>query len=73
MSATKEEVMAFTTLDDETGIIECVLFPQAFQAAGATLDAGTPVRVYGQVQVDFGVRTLAIERAEALDFCDALL
>lgn len=58
--------MAFVTLEDETGLIETVWFSQAYKTAGAVLDRGTPVRIHGRIQRDFGVVTVHVDYAEAV-------
>jgi DNA polymerase-3 subunit alpha/error-prone DNA polymerase len=67
-AATKRgsEAMGFSTLEDETGLIETVWFPSAYRQFGVLLDRGQPLLVHAQVQVEFGLRTLSVERAEAL-------
>ena len=60
--------MAFVTLEDETGLIETVWFPQAYKTGGALLDRGTPVRIHGRIQREFGVATVQVEYAESLEW-----
>ena len=59
--------MMFLTLADESGLAECVLFPDAYRAlAGAAAWAGEVVRVEGRVDETLDAVTLVVERAKAL-------
>ncbi len=59
--APRREPMAFVTLEDETGLLETVWFPEAYRRYGRLLeDAGAPLEVTGRVQVDHGCVALAI-------------
>ena len=60
------KVMGFATLEDETGLVESVWFPTAYRRYGVLLDRGQPLLVHAQVQVEFELRTLSVERAEVL-------
>lgn len=60
--------MAFATLEDETGLVETVWFPQAYRTSGAALDHGLPVRIHGRVQREFEVVTVQVEHAEVLRY-----
>ena len=46
--------MCFMTLEDLTGAIEVVVFPDVFAAAGALLEGDDPIVVQGTVQQDDG-------------------
>ncbi len=54
----------FTTLADETGLAECVLFPRDYPRLGAAL-RGEIVRAEGRVDDSLGALTLVVERASA--------
>lgn len=58
--------MSFVTIEDESGLIETVWFPDAYRTYGALLDAGGPLRVEGRLQESFGVLTVQAERVHAL-------
>jgi DNA polymerase-3 subunit alpha/error-prone DNA polymerase len=58
------ESMCFATVEDESGLLETVWFPDAFLAYGALLSREQPLRLHGKVDVAFGVATLTVERAE---------
>lgn len=62
--------MSFATLEDETGIIETTWFPRVYQQYGVALSQRQPLRVTGQVQVEFGFVSLNVERV-ALMACNA--
>ena len=53
-------------MEDETGLVETVWFPQAYRTSGAALDHGLPVRIHGRIQREFGVVTVQVEHAEVL-------
>jgi error-prone DNA polymerase len=59
---TQTQAMSFVTLEDESGLIETVWFPDAYRAYGALLDTGAPLRVEGRLLESFGVLTLQAER-----------
>lgn len=59
--------MTFATLEDETGLIETVWFPDAYRAYGVLLESGSPLRVEGRLASDHGVVTLEAGRVEALE------
>jgi DNA-directed DNA polymerase III PolC len=58
--------MLFMTLADRTGLVECVLFPDAFRANVGGL-RGEVVRAEGRVEETLGAVTLTVERAAALN------
>jgi RecJ-like exonuclease len=57
--------MLFTTLADKTGLVECVLFPDAYRAYAAAT-RGQVVRAEGRVDETLGAVTLSATRVEAL-------
>lgn len=56
--------MAFVTLEDETGLVETVWFPQAYRAYGPLLDQHLPLRLHGIVEINHGVPSLTVQSAE---------
>jgi error-prone DNA polymerase len=50
--------MGFVTLEDESGLCECVSFPKSYQNLGPKLDPMKPIPVEGRIEVEFGVATL---------------
>ena len=46
--------MSFATLEDRTGLIEFVWFPDVHRAYGHLLDMGVPLRLQGMVDLHFG-------------------
>jgi len=62
----KHDPMEFLTLEDETDIYECVLFPEAFKQYGDLLNWESLFLVRGKVEVSFGVHTITIEKLESL-------
>jgi DNA polymerase III alpha subunit len=55
----------FTTLADETGLAECVLFPRDYARLGPAM-RGEIVRAEGRVDETLGALTLVVERATAV-------
>src|SRR5262249_20577361 len=55
-------IVLFTTLADHTGLVECVLFPDAYRRWGQHM-RGEGVRAEGRVDETLGAITLVIERA----------
>jgi DNA-directed DNA polymerase III PolC len=62
----KGDRMLFMTLADESGLAECVLFPDACRAH-ATAVRGQVVRAEGRVDETLGAFTVTVERATAVD------
>ena len=54
--------MEFLTLEDETDIYECVLFPEVYQKYGDLLLWENLFIVRGKVEKSFGVITVTIEK-----------
>ena len=57
--------MLFLTLADRSGLVECVLFPEALRAHTRAVRAQV-VRVEGRVEEALDAVTLTVERAVAL-------
>ena len=62
----KRDPMEFLTLEDETDIYECVLFPESFNQYGDLLNWESLFLVRGKVEESFGVHTITIEKLESL-------
>ena len=60
------EPMEFLTLEDETDIYECVLFPEVFQEFGDMLHWETLFIIRGMVEESFGVYSVTIEKMGSL-------
>ncbi len=60
------EAMEFLTLEDETDIYECVLFPEAFQKYGDLLLWENLFILRGKVEESFGVISVTIEKLGSL-------
>ncbi len=60
------EPMEFLTLEDETDIYECVLFPDVFLEFGDMLHWETLFIIRGIVEDSFGVCTVTIEKLASL-------
>ncbi len=58
----KHEPMEFITLEDETDIYECVMFPDVFAEYGDLLNWEKLFIIRGRVEVAFGVYTITIEK-----------
>ncbi|HMC89476.1 MAG TPA: OB-fold nucleic acid binding domain-containing protein, partial [Gemmataceae bacterium] len=54
LATRKGELMQFVTFEDETGLIEAVLFPQTYAAFGDPVTNPGPYLVGGRVAVDHG-------------------
>ena len=62
----KSDPMEFLTLEDETDIYECVLFPETFQEFGDLLHWETLFIIKGTVEESFGVYSVTIEKMGSL-------
>jgi|TARA_B110000495_G_scaffold70741_1_gene60377 error-prone DNA polymerase len=60
------EPMEFLTLEDETDIYECVLFPEVFREFGDMLHWETLLIIRGMVEESFGVYSVTIEKMGSL-------
>ena len=56
--------MAFATIEDETGVIETVWFPEAYRRCVSLMEEGGVMLLRGIVQIEFGVRTVSVDVAE---------
>ena len=65
-AGSKRKPMAFVTLEDETGLIESVWFPPAYQTYGTLLDQVCPLRLQGFVDLHFGQPSFVVQVVEAL-------
>ena len=64
---TKDEPMEFATFDDGYGLIEAVLFPQAYRERGHVLFDQGPFIFRGKVEEEFGAVTLTITHLDRLE------
>ncbi len=62
----KHDPMEFLTLEDETDIYECVLFPEAFRQYGDLLNWEKLFLVRGKVEKAFGVHSITVEKLSSL-------
>ena len=62
--------MMFVTLADRSGLVECVLFPDAYRR-WAEAARGEAVRIEGRVEDTLGALTVRVERARSFGACDA--
>ena len=56
------EPMEFLTFEDETGLVECTLFPRVYEQHCHLLATRGPLLLEGYVGEDFAARTLTVER-----------
>ena len=62
----QSDPMEFLTLEDETDIYECVLFPDVFKEFGDLLHWETLFIIRGTVEESFGVYSVSIEKMGSL-------
>jgi len=62
----KSEPMEFLTLEDESDIYECVLFPNAFKEFGDLLHWETLFIIRGTIEESYGVCSITIEKMGSL-------
>ena len=60
------EAMEFLTLEDETDIFECVLFPEAFKEYRDLIHWETLFLIRGKIEKAFGVCTVSVEKMASL-------
>ena len=54
--------MEFLSFEDETGLVECTLFPKVYEQHCHLLAACGPLLLEGYLEEDFAARTLTVER-----------
>ncbi len=62
----KGERMKFINLDDTTGMIDVVIFPQCYYECASIIRTAGPYKVWGIVKEEFGVVNVVAERVELL-------
>ena len=62
----RNESMQFLTLEDETDMYECILFPKVFSEFGDIVHWETLFIIYGKVEEAFGVYNINIEKMTSL-------
>ena len=62
----QSEAMQFLTLEDESDIYECVMFPKEFREFGDLLNWETLFIIRGTVEQSFGVYSVTIEKMGSL-------
>ncbi|MBN8215427.1 MAG: DNA polymerase III subunit alpha [Spirochaetes bacterium] len=62
-----DDLMKFVTWEDETGVLECVLFPAVYEKYGKRLETLAPYRMRARVDVEFGTWILNVSEVERLD------
>ncbi|RJP79652.1 MAG: DNA polymerase III subunit alpha, partial [Desulfobacteraceae bacterium] len=63
----KGEPMEFLTFEDETGLVEAVFFPEAYQKFCAVPDRSRPFILAGKVEEDFGAITMTVSHVQAVE------
>ena len=58
--------MQFLTLEDESDIYECVMFPKEFREFGDLLNWETLLIIRGTIEKSFGVFSVTIEKMTSL-------
>ncbi len=58
----KGEPMEFLSFEDETGLVECTLFPRIYKQYCHLLFRKGPLLLEGYLDEDFGARTFTVER-----------
>ncbi len=56
-----KEAMAFMTLSDTTGQVDCVMFPKTFAEYGRLLEQGKPILVRGRIKEEEHERKLFVD------------
>ena len=66
LSRTLDLMSLASSLGDETGVFECVLFPETFQEFGDILHWENLFIIRGTVEESFGVHSITIEKMGSL-------
>ncbi len=67
MRSKKGARWAIATLQDQTGVVEALVFPEAFQRLEPVLKSGTPLVIKGRVTVEEVGTRLAVSEARPID------
>ncbi|MFB3909050.1 MAG: DNA polymerase III subunit alpha [Candidatus Eisenbacteria bacterium] len=68
----KGEPMLFLTLEDDTGLAECVLFPPVYARYGDRVRGGALLLASGRVESAYGAPSLEVERLDRVAVADPL-
>lgn len=61
------QIMAFATVEDMSGQIECLLFPTVFESIAPVLDDNVPLTIYGRISIhEDEAPKLVADKAEVL-------
>jgi DNA polymerase III alpha subunit len=63
----RDEPMLFLTLEDDTGLAECTLFPRTYARYGHLVRSGGILRATGKVEAPYGAPTLNVGRLEFVE------
>ena len=58
----KGDAMEFLSVEDETGLVECTLFPEGYRRYCSLLAGKGPLLLAGYLDEEFGARTVVVER-----------
>jgi DNA polymerase-3 subunit alpha/error-prone DNA polymerase len=58
--------MEFLTFEDETGIVETTLFPEAYRRFCHMIDRGRPYLLTGKVEEDWGAITMTVDNVKTI-------
>jgi len=67
MRSKKGARWAIATLQDQTGVVEALVFPEAFQRLEPVLKSGTPLVIKGRVNVEEVGTRVAVSEARPID------
>ncbi|MCF8081178.1 MAG: DNA polymerase III subunit alpha [Desulfobacterales bacterium] len=62
----KGDPMEFLTFEDDTGLVETVFFPEAYDRFAPIIEINRPYRLWGKVETDWGAATLTVEKVAPL-------
>ncbi len=69
----KGDPMEFLTFEDDTGLVETVFFPEAYDRFAPIIEVNRPYRLWGKVESDWGAATLTMEKIAPLKRLGKLL
>jgi DNA-directed DNA polymerase III PolC len=67
----KGKLMMFLTLQNEHGLIDCILWPKAYQEYKYTLESSDPCEIWGTVTEDAGTYSLEVSRLQPVPWSPA--
>lgn len=67
----KGEMMMFVSVQNEHGVIDCILWPKVYRRLRHLAESSEPLEVWGTVSEEFGTYSIEVERLQAVPWSPA--